>query len=99
MTNRAELLQVQRLTKRFDGLTAVNAVDLDVRQNEIVGLIGPNGAGKTTSVRHGDRLPQADRWQGLFPRRRYHADAAPTGAVCSGSFARFRKPQCFPTSR
>ena len=48
MTNRAELLQVQRLTKRFDGLTAVNAVDLDVRQNEIVGLIGPNGAGKTT---------------------------------------------------
>jgi branched-chain amino acid transport system ATP-binding protein len=42
------LLETHNLTKRFDGLAAVNGVDLTVDEGEIVGLIGPNGAGKTT---------------------------------------------------
>lgn len=42
------LLSVDRLTKRFSGLVAVNQVSLNIRENEILGLIGPNGAGKTT---------------------------------------------------
>lgn len=42
------LLDAQQVTMRFGGLTAVRAVDLQVRTGEIVGLIGPNGAGKTT---------------------------------------------------
>jgi branched-chain amino acid transport system ATP-binding protein len=42
------LLETRNLTKRFDGLAAVNGVDLTVDEGEIVGLIGPNGAGKTT---------------------------------------------------
>ncbi len=42
------LLQLDKATIRFGGLTAVNAVDFTVGENELVGLIGPNGAGKTT---------------------------------------------------
>lgn len=42
------LLSVDAVTKRFGGLTAVNAVSFDVEPGEILGIIGPNGAGKTT---------------------------------------------------
>jgi branched-chain amino acid transport system ATP-binding protein len=42
------LLETRKLTKHFDGLAAVQGVDLTVEEGEIVGLIGPNGAGKTT---------------------------------------------------
>src|SRR3989440_8207679 len=42
------LLSVERVTRRFDGIVAVDDVSLDVGEGEIVGLIGPNGAGKTT---------------------------------------------------
>ena len=44
----SNLLEIRGLTRRFGGLTAVNAVDLDVNQGELVSIIGPNGAGKTT---------------------------------------------------
>ena len=43
-----EVLQTQKATIRFGGLTAVNELDMNVKQGEIYGLIGPNGAGKTT---------------------------------------------------
>jgi ABC-type branched-subunit amino acid transport system ATPase component len=42
------LLAARGVTVRFGGLVAVDAVDLDVRRGELVGIIGPNGAGKTT---------------------------------------------------
>lgn len=42
------VLQTDKLTKKFGGLTAVNNFDLKVNQGEISSLIGPNGAGKTT---------------------------------------------------
>jgi branched-chain amino acid transport system ATP-binding protein len=41
-------LRTAGLTRSFGGIRAVDAVDLDVRAQEIVGIIGPNGAGKTT---------------------------------------------------
>jgi ABC-type branched-subunit amino acid transport system ATPase component len=42
------LLEIRGLTKRFLGVTAVDAVDLHVEAGELVSLIGPNGSGKTT---------------------------------------------------
>ena len=42
------LLQLDHVTIRFGGLTAVSEVSLDVRPGDLAGLIGPNGAGKTT---------------------------------------------------
>ena len=44
------LLQLRGLGRDFDGLRAVDAVDLDLAAGEIRALIGPNGAGKTTLV-------------------------------------------------
>jgi branched-chain amino acid transport system ATP-binding protein len=42
------LLTLRGLTRRFGGLTAVDAIDLDLGEGELVSIIGPNGAGKTT---------------------------------------------------
>jgi len=42
------VLEIQGLTRRFGGLTAVDGFDVTVNDGEIVSLVGPNGAGKTT---------------------------------------------------
>lgn len=47
----ASFFEVENLTKRFGGLTALNKVSLQIARDEIVGLIGPNGSGKTTLIR------------------------------------------------
>ena len=42
------LLKVSGLTKNFGGLCAVSNVNMEINEQELIGLIGPNGAGKTT---------------------------------------------------
>ncbi len=44
------LLQIERLSKRFGGLVASDAISLDVPVGELHAIIGPNGAGKTTLI-------------------------------------------------
>lgn len=44
------VLSIDRVTKRFGGLVAVNDLSFDVRKHEVLGLIGPNGSGKTTMM-------------------------------------------------
>ena len=41
---------MQNLTKKFGNTAAVDHLDLDVEEGEILGLLGPNGAGKTTVI-------------------------------------------------
>jgi len=45
------LLEINRVIKRYDGLTAVDELSLVVEPGGIYGLLGPNGAGKTTTIR------------------------------------------------
>src|SRR5262245_22017061 len=69
----APALRCTGLVKRYDDVTAVDGLDLEVRSGECFGMLGPNGAGKTTTVEifEGLREPDAgevevlgDRWNG-----------------------------------
>jgi ABC-2 type transport system ATP-binding protein len=44
-------VQTSKLIKEFNGLVAVNGVDLEIKKGELFSLLGPNGAGKTTTIR------------------------------------------------
>jgi len=43
-------LHIQKLTRCFNDLVAVDNISFDIGQGEIFGLLGPNGAGKTTTL-------------------------------------------------
>jgi ABC-2 type transport system ATP-binding protein len=45
------MIVLSHLTKRFQDLVAVDALDLEIRQGEFFGFLGPNGAGKTTTIK------------------------------------------------
>lgn len=44
------LIRLDRLTQSFDGVTAVDALSMDIERGEIFGFLGHNGAGKTTTI-------------------------------------------------
>ena len=46
------MIEVKKLTKRFDGFTALDSLTMTVQSGSVYGLIGPNGAGKSTIIRH-----------------------------------------------
>lgn len=50
-TSNAMAVSAERLVRQFNGLTAVDNVDLEIHAGEIYGFLGPNGAGKSTTVR------------------------------------------------
>lgn len=60
------LLQVQKLSRRFGGIQAVDSVSFNVQAGELLGIIGPNGSGKTTLVNLISGFIRADSGQVLF---------------------------------
>jgi len=44
------IIRIENLTKKFGDLAAVDHLNLDVEEGEVLGLLGPNGAGKTTTI-------------------------------------------------
>jgi ABC-2 type transport system ATP-binding protein len=46
----ANIIELKGLTKRYGQFTAVDHLDLSIRQGEVFGLLGPNGAGKSTTI-------------------------------------------------
>jgi ABC-2 type transport system ATP-binding protein len=45
------MIEVQKVTKKFNGKTVLNDISFEVKEGEIFGYLGPNGAGKTTTMR------------------------------------------------
>ncbi|MCR5678380.1 MAG: ABC transporter ATP-binding protein [Agathobacter sp.] len=46
------MIEVNHVIKSFDGIRALDGVDMHVNQGDVYGLVGPNGAGKSTIIRH-----------------------------------------------
>ncbi|OLC16032.1 MAG: ABC transporter ATP-binding protein [Candidatus Rokubacteria bacterium 13_1_40CM_69_27] len=80
------MLTLERVTKRFGGLTAVREVSLEVRAGDLLGIIGPNGAGKTTlfNVIAGYYRPEEGRV--LFDGR--DVTGLPPHAICRQGLTR-----------
>jgi ABC-2 type transport system ATP-binding protein len=68
------LIQVENVTKRFSGHTALEEVSISVPEKSIFGLLGPNGAGKTTLIRIINMITAPDEGQILFGGRPIQPD-------------------------
>ena len=66
MNGTEALLRVSALQKHFGGVTATDAVSLDVAAGEVHAIIGPNGAGKTTLIAQLSGMLQSDAGETWF---------------------------------
>jgi branched-chain amino acid transport system ATP-binding protein len=90
------LLEVDRVTRRFGGVVAVDDVSLSVESAEIVGLIGPNGAGKTTLFNLITRLYRPDSGDIRFDGETL-LKTPPHGVIRRGIARTFQNVELFPT--
>ena len=90
------LLQVQRLTKSFGGIRAVNGVSFAIEPGEVLGIMGPNGSGKTTlfNLIAGTFAPDA----GSIRLRGEEIGGLSPNRICGKGIARtFQLVRPFPT--
>ena len=59
-------IRVEQIQKRFGDFTALDDINLDVQEGQLVGLLGPSGSGKTTLLRIIAGLEKADQGKVLF---------------------------------
>ena len=71
--NPGSVLEVQGVTVRFGGLTALDSVSLTVPPRHVLGVIGPNGAGKTTLLNVLCGFIRPDAGEVLFGGRQHNA--------------------------
>jgi ABC-type branched-subunit amino acid transport system ATPase component len=88
-------LETEQVSKRFDGLVAVDAVDLRVEGGEIRGIVGPNGAGKTTVFNLVSGLYRVSGGR-IRLRGRDVTEAPPHVRAAAGLGRTFQTPQIFP---
>lgn len=91
-------LNIENITIRFGGLTAVDSVSLHVDQGEIVSLVGPNGAGKTTVFNMLTGVYQIDEGRMEFMGQNL-ADKTPQQIVKLGISRTFQNLRLFPKLR
>jgi branched-chain amino acid transport system ATP-binding protein len=88
------LLEVEKITKRFGGIVALEGVSFAAEPGEIVGLIGPNGAGKTTAFNVITRLYTPDEGEVRFEGKSL-LDVPPSGVVKRGIARTFQNVELF----
>ena len=91
-----KVLEVQNLTKRFGGFTAVNNVSFSLEAGQVTSIIGPNGAGKTTALKiiSGELDPSAG--QIIFKGKRITKSSMNKHAIL-GISRTFQVPSVFNT--
>ena len=89
------LLQTKNLTKTFGGLTAIDNIDLEINQGDIVSLIGPNGAGKTTFFNCITGLYHPSRGEIIFNGQRMNG-LKPHTITSKGMARTFQNIRLFP---
>ncbi|MEY2472582.1 MAG: hypothetical protein QOK28_1911 [Actinomycetota bacterium] len=90
------LLETLALVKRFGGITAVDNVDLELREGEILGLIGHNGAGKTTLMDCISGFNEIDGGR-VFLQGKDVTEAAPHERALGGLGRSFQDALLFPS--
>lgn len=89
------MLSVHKLTKRFEGITAIKNVSFRIDEGEIVGLVGPNGAGKSTLLNIISSIYSPD--EGKIEFRGEDITYASPDKVCKLGIAKtFQLVHCFP---